>query len=235
MTHNSLSIQAGSRLQRGVLLILTILVVAGTAVGVAGADEHVEPAMEVEVTADGDATVTVVSTYDLTDEDERAAFESLEDDEEFIADVNARFANRMGDVAADAGAATDREMTVENPDVTVSITGDVGVVGQSVTWNGLAAVDGERLIVTEPFSSGYEPDRSLTVHTPDGYVIEESEPEPTTETASSVTYEAGSDLTDLSVSMVEGDEDIIDEQPGFGIVVALTALLTALALARYRR
>jgi len=68
-------------------------------------------AFVVELDADGDATVTLVLTYDLADGDDEAAFEALRDRPE---EVTARFDDRMSRIADRTAAETDREMSVSD-------------------------------------------------------------------------------------------------------------------------
>jgi hypothetical protein len=66
--------------------------------------------------------------------------------------------------------------------------------------------------VSEPFASGFEPDRTFAVTTPDGYAIVSAEPEPTTH-----------------------DGDATDDTAGFGVAAGVLALRTAVFLSVRKR
>lgn len=229
-------------------LILVVSVIAMTVPPVT-AHSTSEPAFIVELNADGSAEVTLRSTFDLTTDSEQEAFRTLMDDEQAQQNAKDRFLERMRAVASDAENATGREMAVMDPTIDLyrSDDSETGVVTLSVTWEGLAAVDGETLRVTEPFASGFSPDRPFIIRVPDGYVITSVTPNPDERGGTRVAWKSGSDLTGLSVEMeaedtpspVEDDDGVIDTdgQPGFGWLVALLALLgaTKLVLGKSRR
>ena len=235
-----------------VVLAATAAVPATAAANDASATEH-EEAFRVEIQADGSADVTLRMTYDLADDDERAAFRSLQEDADGQAQLRDRFRERMAAVAAAAANETGREMAVTDASVAVETVagGDVGVVELGVTWEALAAVEGDRLVVSEPFASGFEPDRRFTVTAPDGYVVDDASPSADAETETSVTWSAGTTLDGFEASFapqettVDGGDDSGDDgsdeanaggQPGFGAGAALIgALLAAAMLARRRR
>ncbi|MFC6730837.1 hypothetical protein ACFQDG_19470, partial [Natronoarchaeum mannanilyticum] len=152
---------------------LAIGAVAGPAVAQPEQNENDEPSLVVEVQADGDAVVTLTATYDLTSEAERDAFASLRNDESARENATRRYAARLDSVARNASDRVDREMRVpvDEADVSLEERGDVGVVRYSATWENLAAVEGDRLVVTEPFASNYGTDRPFVLVAPDGYEL----------------------------------------------------------------
>lgn len=224
-------------------LILVLSVIAMT-VSPVSAQSTAEPAFIVELNADGSAEVTLRSTFDLTTDSEQEAFRTLMEDEQAQQNAKDRFLERMQAVASDAENATGREMAVTDPTIDLHRSDDneTGVVTLSVTWQGLAAVDGETLRVTEPFASGFSPDRPFVIRVPDGYGITSVTPNPDERDGTSVAWTSGSDLTGLSVELEAedtpspgdstDDDGIIgtDGQPGFGWLVALLALLGATKL-----
>lgn len=143
----------------------------------AAAGTEAEPSLVVSVAEDGDAEVTL--TYDLTSENERDAFKTLENDSDAQTQVRDRFRDRMASVADRAESATGRAMSVDNASVKVYVAedGETGAMRLRVTWHGLAAVDGDRLIVTEPFASGFTANRGVTLIAPDGYELTGASPE----------------------------------------------------------
>lgn len=225
-----------------VAVVLSVVVAPATADARASTAEEPTPALVVALQEDGSATVTLVQTFDLETDDERAAFESLQDDQEAREDVRTRFADRMASVAADATATTGREMTVSEPSIDLRTADDVGVVELSVTWSNLAAERDGRLVVTEPFASGFEPDRQFAVVGPDGYELDGATPAPDDSGDASATWAAGTDLDRFEVAFAPADggdgdgggggDDADERVPGFGTTAALVALAAAALLAR---
>lgn len=226
---------------------LCLALLSSLAVAPAAAQSS-EEAFLVELEASGDADVSMTFSYDLDSEDEQAAFEELGEDEDVQTEVTERFENRMSTVAADAGEATDREMSIGEAGIEFQRTDNVGLVTLSVRWSGLAAVDDDRLTVTEPFASGFEPEQPLTVVAPDGYSVASVTPEPGSIDETSATWEAGTTLTDFEfVATADADaengaeedtpdEDATEDAAGFGVGVAVLALLgLAMFAARRRR
>lgn len=226
---------------RAVGIVLCVLVVASLAVAPAAAAEHAQEEFRVELDAEGDADVAVTYTYDLETDSEQQAFAELQDNESARAELAARFENRMQSVASDAADATGREMTVTDASAEVRTADGVGVVTLSVRWEGLAAVDGDSLTVTEPFASGFEPNRTFTVAAPDGYTVSSATPEPSSSGAATASWDAGTDLQGFElVAEPSGDGGDGDGQTdgagaGFGAGVAATALVGAALLVRRRR
>ena len=225
--------------------VLLCLAVAASLLTAPAAAQTGEEGVLVELEPNGDADVSVTFTYDLDGESERAAFEELRENETARAALAERFGGRMAAVAEDASAATGREMSVVDPTAELRRDGDVGTVELSVAWSNLAAVDGDRLTVTEPFASGFDPDRTFTVAVPEGYGIASSGPSPSEGDGSSATWDAETSLDGLEL-VVEptGDDGGTDEEgtpgatedsPGFGVAVAVAALSVAAIAARRRR
>lgn len=219
----------------GIVLLLTVV----SMVGPAAAQDDATPAFIVDVNADGSAQVHIRSTFDLQTDAEQAAFQTLEADEQAQADARARFLARLQAVASDAANATGREMRVTDATLDLQRTADneTGVITLTVTWEGLAAVSGETLTVTEPFASGFEPDRPFVLRAPDGYVIASATPEPDATDERSATWDAGTSLTGFEVVLEPAGTPAVtttrsEGQPGFGVLVALLALLAAVSIAR---
>lgn len=191
----------------------------------------------VELDATGDAEMSLTFAYDLASEDEQAAFEEIQGNDSAQAAIAERFENRMATVAADASAATDRNMTVGNAALDLQQSGDVGLVTISIEWSNLAAVDGDRLTVTEPFASGFEPEQPLTVVAPEGFDVTQVTPEPASSDDGTATWERGTSLETFEFVAEESaeptgsdggpEDDAIEETPGFGVGVTLVALMTA--------
>lgn len=248
-------------------VVATLVLTSMTASGVAattGTDRqqaHSEtvdpPAVVVALHEDGSVTVTVTFTYDLSDEDRKQAFEDLQNTESTRADFRDRFQQRMASVAADAANETGQEMSVSDASLSFRTEGTTGIVEASVTWTGLAAVEGDQLTVTEPFASGFQSPRAVPVFAPSGYTVSSVTPSPDAQSEGHLTWDSGNDLTGFEVVATAPDEsddatptpadsDEITESddgtaadegagdsgPGFGVVAALAAVLGSALLAR---
>lgn len=197
----------------GVLIAVALgcaMLFTGAIAGVQ-ATEHTAPAEDessfvVEVQPDGSAAVVITYTFDLDDDDEQAAFDDLRNDEAAVETFGDRFETRMSDVAAEASAETDREMSISDLTVETERIDGTGVVTVSLTWTGLASTADDRLTVTEPFASGFEPDRPLYVTFPDAYEIESSTPEPDQQDDRQLVWQAGTDLTGFETVAAATDD-----------------------------
>ncbi|WP_123619821.1 hypothetical protein [Halorubrum sp. CSM-61] len=183
--------------------------------GVAALDgPETEPAVEegssfvVALDADGDATVALVLTYDLADADDEAAFEELRERPE---NVTARFDDRMTRIAERTATQTGREMSVSDVRTEVESTDGTGVVRLSASWSNLAAVDGDRLVVSEPFESAFRPDRPFVLVAPDGYALADATVEadatasPDETGAASAEWSPGTDLSGFSATLAPAE------------------------------
>lgn len=229
---------------RQLLTFSVVLLLVGTAFGASvtaatPSEEATESQYHVEVSADGDAVFSLVTVYDLTDDDERAAFASLEDDEEAKAELLTRFEDRMASVADTTGA--DGDAVIGGESIELHTTGDRAIVTLSVTWDEMADSDGETVTLTEPFASGFEPDRTLVVSGPEESSVASATPDPAETDGAVATWPAGTELDGFEVvlSMDEADggagEASEDELPGFGITAALLALASGLAVVLHAR
>lgn len=228
------------------LTVLSLVVLVVAAAAPAAADGSSEPAYVIQLEENGDARVTVTMTFDLETDDERDAFRTLENDADARNDARDRFAERLSSVAADASEATGRDMTVQDASIDVSTDddGNVGLVTLSVAWTNLAAQQDGRLVVTEPFASGFESDRPFTVRGPDGHRLDGASPSPDDEETNAATWDAGADLSGFEATFApaedsgtsvtntgddRGNTDV--DVPGFGLVAMLVALVGVAALA----
>ena len=197
--------------------------------------------------ADGSADVSVTYAYDLASDDEADAFETIAQNETARTALADRFESRMNSVAERSAERTDREMSVTNAAIDLERTDGVGFVTLSVRWDGLAAVSDGTVTVTEPFASGFSPDRPLTVSAPDSYAITTATPAPSDTDGTAATWGAGADLDGFEVTAerteTEPATDSVDgtpadgeteNTPGFGIAVTVVALVAAAMLASRR-
>lgn len=205
-------------------------------------------AFTVALNEDGSARVTLTLAYNLDSEEEKAAFQDLKNNETLQKQTRSEFRNRMERVAASAENETGREMAITNAAIAFETTngGSTGLVKLSVTWKGLAATKGDRLVVTEPFASGFEPNRTFTVRGPEGYTLQSANPAPKTKSKNSAIWAAGTELTGFKVVFAPATtptatatktptETTGGGGPGFGFTVTLLALLGAAAVAMRRR
>lgn len=234
------SIPESTPLRRIGTVAVTVTLVTSlflTAVGPASAQTATDrPAVIVDLETDGSADLTIVFTYDLTTDTERQAFETLQTDDEAIATLETRFESRMDAVVAAIAERTDRAVTVAGTTVTTDVVdgGETGVVRLAATIEGFAAVEGDRLIVTEPFASGFESDRVLVVRPPDGYVVANATPSPTNETGDVVTWDPETSLEDFELVVESDDGATATSTPGFGVPLAIGAVVGSALLFRRR-
>jgi PGF-CTERM protein len=250
-----------------ILLFSAVGTTAATTAPMSGGQAHTEeispPAFVVALAEDGSAEVAVTYTFDLSDDTRQAAFEEIRNNETASESFESRFRQQLAAVANDAGNETGREMSITDVDIAFETEGETGIVRLTATWEGLAATDGDQLTVTEPFASGFEPDRTFVVVLPEGYAVESVSPAPqerangqltrasgshlsgfeltaspddTTETESADGDSAdGSDGDGTSSDGETGDDGSVGESgPGFGLVVAVLGVLGAALLAARR-
>ncbi|MDR5657174.1 PGF-CTERM sorting domain-containing protein [Halodesulfurarchaeum sp. HSR-GB] len=218
-----------------ITLAITLVLSLGIGSSVVAAQEApTEPSVVVDIEADGTGDLTLVHTRDLTSDAETQAFESISQNETTRAAVEARFADRMGALAGSISTAVDRDVTVSETSIDLATTqdGETGVIRLSATIEGLALVDGDRLVLTEPFASGFSADRPIVVHVPADYTVEEAQPTPDAQDGTTLEWAAGADVTDFELELTA--DSSATETPGFGFAAASIALLGA-ALLGYRR
>lgn len=205
------------RPRRGLLVAVATIALFGTLFAPAAALDDgaaTEPAIEggsafvVELDPDGDATVALVLTYELADADDETAFERLRENS---GNVTTRFEERLSRIADRTAATTGREMTVSNATMDASTTDGTGVVRIAASWTGLAAVDGDRLVVSEPFAGEFRPDRPFVLVAPDGYAIADASVDPNATTPAgeagpaTAEWAAGTDLSGFSATIAPTD------------------------------
>lgn len=214
------------------LAVGVAMLLAATGGGVAQTEDPTTEAMVVSVEDTGDATVTLTIPFDLTVEEERAAFEGFSSDEQRQQRLLDRYEQRLSNVAAETNAQTEREMAVTDTRIASETyeDDDVGVIQVTVTWEQLAATDGDQLRLEAPFDSGFETDRTLTVESPENYEITSTTPEPSRDGA---VWESGRQLDGFEVTMEPtADSSADDGGAGFGIATAVVALCGAVLASR---
>ena len=186
------------------LAVVCLSVVAG--VGSAAHEEPDRSLLGLELEADGDATVYYVDSYDLSDDGERARYESYVDDDSRRAAFREDALAELRAAAAAGGEAVAWEMAVRNASVRTYESEGYGRVELRADWESLAYADERRVIVAQPFrgesaAARYEPDRRVAIHGPDGYRRNRTAPNPGRARADSVLVNP--DTTDFSGFFVE--------------------------------
>lgn len=231
----------------GCVLVAFVLLIAAPAAATAGTVQSTdsttlqsaEPAFVVDLDVDGSARVTLVTTFDLTTDSEREAFESLRANETARERRTNQFADRMRAIVTRAEDSTERDMAVHSPDMSYATTDDIGIVSLSVTWDGLVAQNGDRLVLREPFASGFNIDRPFQVVAPDSYEVGTATPTPTTQQGNSAVWNANTQFEGFEVEFTPtGDKTVAGAPngtsgagtPGFGVTTAAVAVIVATAL-----
>lgn len=218
-----------------VILVTVLSGPAGAAVQ-SNADLPTEPALVVALAFDGSARVTLAVPFDLATQADRDAFEALRANDSAAARRTHRFADRMATIAARAEGFSGREMRIVEPEVRFVERGSLGVLALTVTWSGLAAHDGDALVVREPFASGFVPDRAFHLLAPDGYVLATVEPPPSTRTDATATWAAGTSLEGFDARLAPVDEGggTAADAHGIGILAGLVGALVGAGLVARR-
>ena len=235
------------------VLLVTALVAGATGAGATqtATEMPTESAFVVALDANGSAHTTLTVTFDLTTDSEREAFEALRENTTAHEQRTDRFATRMRAIAATAENESGRDMQIRNPAITFTEQNNTGIVALSVMWDGLAAQDENRLVIREPFSSGFTVDRLFRIIGPDGYELTTVTPSPTDRTQTTATWNAGAEFDGFEATFAPAQEETVTDgpaqeetatgsdgtgvgMPGFGVGVAFLAVLVSTALLMYR-
>lgn len=167
---------------------------------------------EFRVTTYENGSATWLFRYEqtLSNDDERDDFEAFAD--EFNTEETTLYENFVERATAltESGAdATGREMSAEAFDrrAFVSDFGNQGVVEMSFRWEGFAAVDGDRVVISDVFEGGFyiASDQRLVFVAGDGLAFDEVRPEPDDI--------SGESLADSSSVTYEGERSFNDNRP----------------------
>ncbi|MFB6161834.1 MAG: hypothetical protein ABEJ86_00100 [Halococcoides sp.] len=206
--------------------------IATSFVAVGPAAARADPgALTVDLAANGSATLSVTYRYDLAGE-RASAFEDLRNDTAAQQTTAQRFADRVRSIARDLENQTGRTMSVSNPRAAVSTSDGIGTVTLSVTWDGLAAVDGDRVTLAEPFDAGFESSRPLVVEVPAGYRATATTPAPAESTDGTLRWTADQSLAEFSVAIEPATTPTGGPGLGPGVAVLALGALAVGALAR---
>jgi hypothetical protein len=155
------------------------LLILGSFTGTAAAvDESATGRLIVELEADGDANVVLTDEYDLTDAEQRTAFENVRNNETLRQRSGSRFREGMQSLSGAVNEEVDRELRVGEVTVGTTVDGETGIVGYQSHWENLARVDGDRIVLSEPFSAYAGVDQELVVVAPEGGEFTSVSPQP---------------------------------------------------------
>lgn len=239
--------RTGGRVSR-LLTVAFVALLIGSAVATVGTASATEPrtqpgesesALVVALEATGDATVAVTVGFDLTDEADRAAFESLRENETKQNRLETRTERRFRAVVAETANATDREMAIETTDVSFETVdgGDRGLVSVSAGWQRFAATEDGRLTIAEPFASGFTAEQPVVLKPPEGYALARSTPEPSERGDGRVRWNTNTSLEGYEAVLAPSGQTgsgTGDSQPGFGLGTAVVAITGGVWLHRRR-
>lgn len=220
----------------GVLVALVAVASLAIAAAPAGATSATADgsAFVVAVDADGDAEVTLRLPVDLGAEPDRETLARIERNRSAVAE---QFRERLAGVAERTESSTGRSMAVSEASVRVTAGNATTIVELTATWEGLAAVEGDRLVVTEPFASGFQPAHRFVVRPPEGYTVASVNPSPDERSDGAVVWPAGADLSGFQAAFApesgaDADATAAGPMPGFGLGAGIVAVLAIGALGR---
>lgn len=177
---------------------LALVCLLAAAVAPAGAVHDTGHTFEVSLEGDGDATLTVERTYDLSVPAERERFESLRTNESARAARVEAFTTRLEDGAATVRESTERDPAVGDAGVEFATADGTGTVALSAPVSGLARVEPRAVVLTQPFASpsfALAENETLVVRGPEGYVRGTLRPSPDIARRNSALWGHGSDLS----------------------------------------
>ena len=125
-------------------------------------------------------------------------------------------------------------MSIRNASVRTYEQDGYGRVEVRAEWVRLAYADDRRVIVAQPFRGGYEPDRRVAIHGPEGYQRNRTVPQPFRAQRNSVFLNPRtSDFSGFFMEFVDPDAETRTETKtggdgGGGIGLLLRALVVAL-------
>lgn len=227
--------------------VLVPPVAAGTTGGL-GAQTAVNPDavhMGIDVQPNGTAKWTIEYRVKLTDDNETAAFESLQADVENNSTAYLdRFSSRINATVDDAATQTGRDMRATDFGVDaeiVQIPQTYGVLTYTFTWHGFATTDGNTLQVGDSLRGLFlDSQTTLTISWPDGYGVQSVDPSPTSSRDTAVSWAGAIDFASNQPSLTlapasattTGTTSLPDgSQSAWLLVAAVFVALIALGIA----
>jgi hypothetical protein len=201
--------------------------------------------LDVSITPDGDADWSIRYRVRLEDENDTAAFDSLEADvSENRSAFTSRFADRMQRTVRAAENATGRDMAVRNVSVRTTrqeIPQRYGVLVYEFEWTNFAVVDGSTIRAGDAIGGLFLDDStSITFHWPEAYGLASADPSPDDAGSLSATWRGPRDFTNdqpglvVSEAAATGGADGSGGEPADGssdgldgTTLALVALVVA--------
>ena len=170
-----------------VVALLLVFALAGTpAVGAAQeTTTDTETVIQIQLQENGDARWSVITEFNLTDENETAAFERLRAEFESGSGSGARSVAVFREAADRVSQQTDREMEITDVERTSDIEAgngsQTGRLTLSFTWTNFAStVDNRAIAVDDAFRGGWfgnlGPSQTLEVRPPPGYQVHTARP-----------------------------------------------------------
>lgn len=198
--------------------------------------------MEATIREDGTADWAVEYRVRLDDDNATAAFESVQADiEENRSAFTDRFATGMSRTVRSAENATGREMGMRNVTVTAdkqTLGQEYGVITYRFTWDGFAAVDGDRIRAGDALAGLFlDSETTLTMYHPDGYAVESVQPRPTENKSSGVVWRGPLDFgpNEPGLVVAPAGGGVLNTPLLAGAAVVLLALLAGGWLVASRR
>ncbi|MDR9431298.1 MAG: hypothetical protein RI568_11460 [Natronomonas sp.] len=161
-----------------VVCCIAALALCGFAGSAAAVDAPAAGQFIVELEPNGDANVVFTDEFDLTDAEDRAAFEDAQSNAELRAAAAQQFREEMQFVSDEASADLDRELRVGEVTVETAVDDETGIVAYQFRWENLARIEDDRLVLSEPFSTYDSLDRELVVIAPEGEALTSVSPRP---------------------------------------------------------
>lgn len=159
--------------------LCVVFLLLGVFTGTAGAvDESANGRFIIELETDGDANVVFTDEYDLTDAEQRAAFENARNNETLRRQAGSRFREGIQSLSEAVDREVERELRVGEVTVGTAVDGETGIVAYQFRWENLARVDGDRIVLSEPFSAYASVDQELIVFAPEGGELTSVSPQP---------------------------------------------------------
>ena len=225
---------------RAVAASLALVCLLAAAVAPVSAVHETGQTVEVFLESDGDATLTAVTTYDLSVAEERERFESLRDNatdrEQRVSAFTDRLERGMGAVREE----TDRDPTVGEAGIRVESANGTGTVTLSAPVSGLAAVEPRAVVLTKPFGTeafALGENETLVVRGPQGHVRGPLRPEPDIARRNSAFWGGETDLSGFAVRFEQPPTPTPTPEgwgsfSGAAFVALVPALLVAAAVLR---
>lgn len=224
------------RQRHTVVVLLCCLLIGSVMLPTAGATAPAPTAddshLHFDIDSNGDATITLVSVYPVTDADEYAAFESLKSDTDAQDELRDRFIDRLDSVTEqmDAGG------TVSDGSISIELDDDVARIEIAAVWDSFATHESGAFTVTEPIGSGFTTEYPLVITVPDGWTIESVSPEPDSTNETIMKWDAATDLSGFELHAHDDTDDnqletmSDDALPGFGLLAGIAALVGVLGI-----